>query len=194
MQILKDSRALFFEMIKKEAENNKDLKGLINDILSGNIKVEDYELQSIRAASQTTKMFKTDDDIVVGIRSLAKAQLEKNQFMLVTRITLLAITLGAAPTDSSMSDSDFGSIKAIPGLQNGEWSFKSMDKYLLKKHVNQCFVTDNNHTITLGTKYLENPRLLIQQEKIEFDIELLDAPPANTVYKLILGGTGTLPA
>jgi hypothetical protein len=193
MKIAKDSRGLFFDMIKKEAANNKEIKGLVDDILSGAIKTEDYEMYSIRQATETTKMFKTDDDKRTGIRSLAKAQLEKGQFMLVTRIQVLACIVSDATNSDVLALADFGSIKAIPGLQNGEFSWKSNDKYLIKEHSNHTFITDNNSTINLGTHHLENPRLLIQLDKIEFEFNHYSSLPNNIVYKLILGGTGTLP-
>jgi len=57
------------------------------------------------------------------------------------------------------------------------------------------FVTDNNHNVAIGYFELDNPRLIKDDELIEFVIELgsMDGLDAKTHFYVALNGTGTTP-
>jgi hypothetical protein len=90
----------------------------------------------------------------------------------------------------------FASISAMPAVASGEFSLKANKKQIVPEgHMLRKFITDNNHYIPVGYYKLDNPRLIKDDELIEFTVELgttLGLDP-NTVLYVGLDGTGTTP-
>lgn len=167
------------------------------ELLKGSLRLADYTISSIKLInSKTIKMFETQDDKEVGVRNISNAKLSKNMVFLVSGIIMLTGT-SSDPNDKEANKAiNFGSISALPALANGEFSLKANRKQIVPENQsNRRFVTDNDNTMTLGYYKLDNPRLIRDEELIEFTIELgtmFNIPAGQYVY-VGLDGTGTTP-
>ena len=87
-------------------------------------------------------------------------------------------------------------MSSVSAISNGEFSLKANRKQIIPE--NQAvrrFITDNDMTIPLGYYKLDNPRLIRDEELIEFTVELgtqLDVPAEQWLY-VALDGTATTP-
>lgn len=182
------------EMEKFFKEVPKQVKA---ELLRGSLRLADYTICSIKLInSKTIKMFETQDDKEVGVRNISNAKLSKNMVFLVSGIIMLT-GMSTDPADKEANKAiDFGSIKTIPALANGEFSLKANRKQIVPENQsNRGFVTDNDHTSTIGYYKLDNPRLIRDEELIEFTIELgtqFGIPAGQYIY-IGLDGTGTTP-
>jgi hypothetical protein len=186
---------------KSRAEFEKVFKNLPDHVRSGlqkgEIRLTDYIIYSIKPInSKTIKMFEPQDDKEVGVRNISNAKLPKNMVFLVSGIYLLTGTNTAPTNPEGHKAIRFGSVSNVPTISNGEFSLKANRKQIIPE--NQAirgFVSDNDHTIPLGYYKLDNPRLIRDEEIIEFTIELgtqLDIPANQWMY-VGLDGTGTTP-
>lgn len=185
---------------RSRAEFEKHFKELPNGVkeklLKGELRLADYMIYSVKQiTSKTVKFFETQDNKEAGLRSISNGKLQKNQVFLVTGIYLLA----GIPTDltaDKIKATDFGSIKNYPAIANGEHYLKSNKVTLIPENsTNRKFITDNNTTNNLGFFKLDNPRLIKDDELIEFVMELgtMDGLDAKTHAFVALDGTGTTP-
>ncbi|WP_246848959.1 hypothetical protein [Aquimarina sp. U1-2] len=148
----------------------------------------------------TIHMFETQDAKEIGITNVTQSKLPKDRLFLCNRIMLLATEFEGDVPDSDMAfkrllkSTDFDSIKKVPGLQNGVFTFMANKKIIIDERPMQEFVTDNNLMSNLGTYYLESPRFIRDDEEFEFTIELGDDAPERTLIKVVLAGTSTVPA
>ena len=160
------------------------------------LRLDDHMIYSIKPANQRTiKMFEPQDDKETGMRNVANGKLEKNQVLLVSGVTILAGTAGG-PLDDDAMVANYGSIGAFPAIANGEFSLKANKVQIIPEGTaNGVCVTDNHNGIQLGFWKLDNPRLIRDEESIEFTIELgtVTGIPANTFIKVGLWGTATTP-
>jgi hypothetical protein len=184
------SRAEFEKFFKEVPDSVK------SELLSGKLRLSDYTIYNIKhVASKTVKMFETQDDREVGLSNIDKAKLGKNFVFLVSGIYVLA-GVSADMTDDKIKATDFASIKAIPAIANAEFSLKANKKQIIPEgNILRKFITDNNHNVALGYWKLDNPRLIKDDELIEFVIELgtMDGVAATTHILVGLDGTGTTP-
>ena len=191
---LNQSRRSRGEMEKFFKELPKPVK---SELLRGSLRLADYTVYSIKIInSKTIKMFETQDDKEVGVRNISNAKLSKNMVFLVSGIILLTGT-SSDPNDKEANKAiDFSSVSSIPALANGEFSLKANRKQIVPENQsNRGFVTDNDNTMMLGYYKLDNPRLIRDEELIEFTIELgtqFGIPPGQYIY-VGLDGTGTTP-
>ena len=191
---LNQSRRSRGEMEKFFKELPKPVK---SELLRGSLRLADYTVYSIKIInSKTIKMFEKQDDKEVGVRNISNAKLSKNMVFLVSGIILLTGT-SSDPNDKEANKAiDFSSVSSIPALANGEFSLKANRKQIVPENQsNRGFVTDNDNTMMLGYYKLDNPRLIRDEELIEFTIELgtqFGIPPGQYIY-VGLDGTGTTP-
>jgi len=167
------------------------------ELIKGSIRLTDYTIYSIKQVnSKTIKMFEPQDDKEVGVRNIANAKLPKNFVFVVSGIYLLTGTDTQPANTEGRKAIRFGSVAAIPSICNGEFSLKANRKQIIPE--NQAirrFATDNDQTVPLGYYKLDNPRLIKDEELIEFTVELgtqLDIPPNQWLY-VGLDGTATTP-
>jgi hypothetical protein len=133
--------------------------------------------------SKVIKMFKDDDNKVVGIGNLSSAKLEKGNFFLLYGIQLLAGVAGAGEEASSVN------FDTIPDfIRNGEFEFKANGTTLIPATSNEIFFTEGKD-IFKGLFVLDNPKIIRDQQSIEFNIEWGVNAPENTYVKAILRGT-----
>jgi hypothetical protein len=168
-----------------------------SELVKGNVRLADYTIYSIKQInSRTIKMFEPQDDKEVGVRNISNAKLPKNMAFVVSGIYLLTGTNPDPSTPEGAKGINFLSVSSIPAICNGEFSLKSNRKQLIPE--NQAirrFATDNDTTVPLGYYKLDNPRLIKDEELIEFTIELGTqfGIPDNQWMLVGLDGTGTTP-
>jgi len=184
------------------AEFEKFFKELPADVrrglLKGDLRLADYTIYAIKAVngSKTIKLFETQDAKETGIRNIDKAKLDKNFVFVVSGIYFLTGVCADINDKDKLKATPFVSPLGFPAIANGEFSLKSNKKQIIPEgHMVRKFITDNDHTRPIGYFKLDNPRLIKDDELIEFVVELgttfgLDP---NTVLYVGLDGTGTTP-
>ncbi|MCU0435925.1 MAG: hypothetical protein MUC87_20880 [Bacteroidia bacterium] len=184
------SRAEFEKHFSLLPENIRE------ELIKGNLRLADFNIRAVkRITSKTVKLFETSDTKVTGGTSIPNGKLQKGMVLLVSSIQLLAGT-SADLTEEKVKAIDFRSIKNFPAIANGEFSLKANKRQIVPEgKSNRCFVTDGNSTTNLGVYKLHNPRLIRDEELIEFVVELgtMDGLDANCHLNLELIGTITTP-
>lgn len=201
------SRAAVIQKLTKKAasmgsraEFEKHFKELPDHVkqglLKGDLRLTDYMLYAVKqVTSKTVKMFEPQDVRETSMRNVANAKLPKNFVFVVSGIFLLA----GVPTDltaDKIKATDYKTIKDFPAITTGEHYFKANKQHIIaENNANRSFVTDNNHYVNLGYKKLHNPRLIRDEEVMEFVLELgtMDGLDAKTHVFVGLDGTGTTP-
>lgn len=195
------SRGSRREMEKFFKELPKHIK---EELARGKLRLADTTIYSIKKVnSRTVKMFETQDDKEVSIRNISNAKLDKNFAFLCSGVTLLAgqlETVSDGGPDIDVTELEkaiaFKGISEYPALSNGEHSLKANKKYIIPEgEENRRFVTDGNAFRTLGFYKLDNPRLILDEQMIEFTVELgtMALLPKDTYLRVALHGTGTTP-
>jgi len=184
------SRAEFEKHFKELPE------GIKEDLVKGSIRLADYNIRGVkRVTSKTVKLFETSDSKVTGGTSIAQGKLPKGMVLLVSSITMLVGT-SADLTEDKIKAIDFDSIKTVPAIANGEFYLKANKRQIIPEgKSNRVFVTNNNQMVNLGFWKLHNPRMIRDEELIEFVVELgtLDGVAANAHIMVELNGTITTP-
>lgn len=189
-KLSRGSRAEIEKFFKQMPEHVK------KELLKGSLRLADYTVYSLKAAaSKTIKMFEPQDDKEVSLRNISNSKLPKNQVFLVSGIYMLA---GVAPgtSDDEIKSTNFRSINNFAAIANGEFSLKANRKLIVPENMpNRKFCTLNTPPVEQGFWKLDNPRLIKDEEIIEFVIELgtMNAIPNNTHIWIGLDGTGTTP-
>jgi hypothetical protein len=167
-------------------------------LLKGNLRLTDYTIYSMKPInnSKTIKLFETQDVKETGLRNIDKAKLDKNFVFLVSGIYFFAGVSADITDNDKLKATNFQSVVNFPAIANGEFSLKANKKQIIPEgNMVRKFITDNDHTRPLGYFKLDNPRLIKDDELIEFVVELgttLGLDP-NTVLYVGLDGTGTTP-
>ena len=146
-----------------------------------------YVVKSV-AGSKVVKMFKDDDNKVVGISNISSGKLEKGNFFLLYGIQLMA---GVAEANETAADVNFNTIPDY--VRNGEFEFKANGTVLVPNTSNEAFFTEGRD-IFKGLYVLDNPKVIKDQQAIEFNLEWGTNAPANTYLKAILRGTSVIKA
>jgi hypothetical protein len=135
------------------------------------------------SGSKVQKMLKDDDNKVVGMSNISSAKLEKGNMFLLNGLTLLAGTAGDGETAMDVN------FTVIPDyLRNGEFEFIANGATLIQNASNELFNT-TGQVIPVGHYNLDNPKLIKDQQTIEFNMEWGSNAPASTFVKAILRGT-----
>jgi hypothetical protein len=171
-------------------------EGIRDDLVKGSLRLADFNIRGVkRVTSKTIKLFETSDAKVQGGTSIAQGKLPKGMVLLVSAIQLLAGT-SSDLTEDKVKAIDYRSLKNFPAIANGEFSLKANKRQIVPEgKSNRCFVTDGNTTTNLGVFKLHNPRLIRDEELIEFVVELgtMDGLDANLHLNVELIGTITTP-
>ena len=135
------------------------------------------------SGSKVQKLLKDDDNKVVGMSNISSAKLEKGNMFLLNGLTLLAGTAGDGETAMDVN------FTVIPDyLRNGEFEFIANGATLIQNASNELFNT-TGQVIPVGHYRLDNPKLIKDQQTIEFNLEWGANAPASTFVKAILRGT-----
>ncbi|CAN0068485.1 unnamed protein product [Chrysoparadoxa australica] len=135
------------------------------------------------SGSKVQKLFKDDDNKVVGMSNISSAKLEKGNFFMLNGITLLA---GTAGQNETATDVNFNIIPDY--LRNGEFEFIANGTNLIQSASNELFNTTNLQ-VPVGNYRLDNPKIIKDQQTIELNLEWGSNAPQNTYLKAILRGT-----
>jgi hypothetical protein len=150
-----------------------------------NLQVVDaaYYVTKNVASSKIAKMLKDDDNKDIAQSNLSSAKLEKGNLLLLSGIILLA---GVAEAGKTVADVNFDIVPAF--IRNGEFQFKANGTTLITSTSCEVFNT-TNMTIRKGLFRLDNPKMIHDQQAMEFNIEWGSNAPENTFLKAILIGT-----
>ncbi len=205
----KNSREQFLEIVnahlslrEQGKKHDPAMVKVAEGIKEGRLQLSDSAYYSIKYGGDkaTIHLFETQDAKEIGVTNVTQSKLPKDRLFLCNRIMLLAKEFeGEIPQSDTawkqlIKSTNFDSIKAVAGLQNGVWTFIANKKLIVDERPMQEFVTDNNQQVNLGTYFLENPRFIRDDEEFEFTIELGDDAPDKTLLKVVLAGTSTVPA
>ena len=191
---VKGSRRSRGEMEKFFKQLPKHVK---QELVKGRLRLADWTIYSIKQIrSKTIKMFEPQDDKEVGVRNISNAKLPKNSVFLVSGIILLTGVSTDVQNPEANKAINFRSLSTVPTLANGEFSLKANKTQIVPENQsNRRFVTDNDHTVQWGYYKLDNPRLIKDEEVIEFIVELgtqFNVPAEQFLY-VGLDGTATTP-
>lgn len=178
----------FFKQVPKHVKR---------ELLKGGVRLTDYTIYSTKLiTSKTIKMFEPQDDKEVGVRNISNAKLSKNMVFLVSGIYLLTGKSSDLNNPEANKAISFKSVNTLPAIANGEFSLKANRKQIIPENQSmRRFITDNDMTVPLGYYKLDNPRLIRDEELIEFTLELgtlFNIPKEQYIY-VGLDGTGTTP-
>lgn len=134
------------------------------------------------AATSRLEMFKSDDDKGHGVANIAKAQLDKDQWFLLTGVRV------TSAVSATLSDAAFGII--AKAIANGDFEMKANGgKYVFPKDSAMSrFDTTNKTNVQFGEFPVSNPKWLEPGADITFDISTSQATVANTCVKVELIG------
>ncbi|MFH0895399.1 MAG: hypothetical protein V2A54_13265 [Bacteroidota bacterium] len=170
-------------------EFEKRLHWLPKDIQQG---LSNKTLQAVDAAYYVTKkisqtkvikMLKDDDNKVVGLSNISSGKLEKGNIMLLAGIILLA-GVSAPSAEAFTVNYDL-----LPDyIRNGEFEFKANGTTLIPSTSCEVFNT-TNMTTRKGLFMLDNPKVILDQQPMELNIEWGSISVENLFMKVILVGT-----
>jgi len=170
-------------------ELEKRIHLLPKDIQEGlakqNLQAVDAAIYVVKdiSGSKVQKLFKDDDNKAVAISNISSAKLEKgNLFMLHS----LALQAGTAAEGETVNDVNFTLLPDF--LRNGEFEFKANGTTLIQNASNELFNTAGQ-IVPVGHYVLDNPKIIKDQQTIEFNVEWGANAPARTYLKAILRGT-----
>ncbi len=176
------------------AEFEKRIHLLPSEIQRG---LADQSLQAVDTAfyaikaiggSKSVKMFRDDDSKVAGYANISSGKLEKGNFFLLYGLCLLA---GVSGDTESFGTVNFNFIPEH--LRNGEFEFKANGTILLPSNSTEAFYTEGKRTYK-GLYILDNPKLIKDQQSIEFNVEWASTAPEKTYLKAVLHGTAIIKA
>ena len=146
-----------------------------------------YVVKTI-SGSKVVKMFKDDDNKVVGTSNISSGKLEKGNYFLLYGIQLLGGVGDGADTAGTVN------YDVIPDyVRNGEFEFKANGTVLIPNTSCEVFQTEGKD-IFKGLFVLDNPKIIRDQQSIEFNVEWSANAPTNSYLKAILRGTAVIKA
>ena len=177
---------------RSRAEFEKRIHMLPSDIQKGlatqSLQAVDTALYVVKsiAGSKVIKMFKDDDNKVVGLSNISSGKLEKGNFFLLYGMQLLA---GVAEGTKTAPEVPFNVIPEY--VRNGEFEFKANGTVLVPNTSNEVFFTEGKD-IFKGLYVLDNPKVIKDQQSIEFNLEWGSNAPEKSYLMVILRGTSVI--
>jgi hypothetical protein len=186
----KGSRAEFEKFMGELPTHIKD------GLMQGKLRLADHIIYSIKPVngSKTVKMFESQDVKEVGLRNISSGKLPKNMVMMLSGIYLLQ---GIAATTGSddVKSTTYDSIDGKAALATGEFTLRANKKQILSETANIVFKTAGFDLVPKGYYKLHNPRLIMDDVDVEFDIDLGTITGLDAKAYLFVGlhGTVTIP-
>ena len=147
-----------------------------------------YYVVKTVSGSKVIKMFKDDDNKVVGTSNISSGKLEKGNYFLLYGIQLLG---GVGDSAESAGTVNYDVIPDY--VRNGEFEFKANGTVLIPNTSCEVFQTEGKD-IFKGLFVLDNPKIIRDQQSIEFNVEWSANAPSNSYLKAILRGTAVIKA
>jgi len=179
---------------RSRAEFEKRISLLPKEIQQGlasqNLQAVDtaYYVVKTISGSKVIKMFKDDDNKVVGTSNISSGKLEKGNYFLLYGIQLLG---GVGDSADSAGTVNYDVIPDY--VRNGEFEFKANGTVLIPNTSCEVFQTEGKD-IFKGLFVLDNPKIIRDQQSIEFNVEWSANAPSNSYLKAILRGTAVIKA
>ena len=146
-----------------------------------------YVVKTI-SGSKVIKMFKDDDNKVVGSSNISSGKLEKGNYFLLYGLQLLG---GVGDNNDSPGSVNYDVVPDY--MRNGEFEFKANGTVLVPNTSCEVFQTTGKDTFK-GLWVLDNPKIIRDQQSIELNIEWSANAPQNSYLKAILRGTAVIKA
>lgn len=188
-------RDLFItELGNAVAAKDTKVAEVANRVSLNELKVSGHTLFTVAATggSTTTQLCEQSKAKTRGINNFAHAKPAPNQLLLCMDVRVTGVVLGAVPTDATMAAANYGSIKGIAAMQNGEIDIYSNGQIIVKDFPLSNFVTDQDQTGRLGTYKLPVPKFIYPDSEIKIEIRTGVAHDVNTVIKVELAGVATM--
>ena len=135
--------------------------------------------------SKNVKMFRDDDNKVVGFSSISSAKFEKGNFFLLHGLRLMYGISDAGVTDPFGVNFDL-----LPDfIRNGEFEFKANASTIIPVTSCEAFNTKGSARIVQNTFLLDNPKMLRDQQVFELNLEWGKAAPERSWLKAVLIGS-----
>lgn len=164
-----------------------------------------YAAKSISERSSFDDLFKSDDDISVGLSSLSNGKPEASSYFLCTAI-MLQYAVAAGTTDDNVKAARYGLISDI--MRNGEIEILQNKRAIFEKQSMEVFhaadhympVGDTNavagtpvvYTLegagNVGLLVLDTPKWIEPERKLEVNLDFAGAAATNAAVRIIFLG------
>lgn len=135
------------------------------------------------SGQKSIKMLMDDDNKVVGVGNVSSGKLEKDNVFLLNAIILLSGVAAAGETAGQVN------YDVLPAeLRNGEFELRANGTTLFAGISNEVFQTTGKQC-QKGFYQLDNPKLIMDQQTIEFNVQWAVPAKTQTYMKLVLIGT-----
>lgn len=211
MKHLVNSTKTFIETLKRQAVGGKDASGA-DIILDGDLQVvytlynqnklkfQDHVIEAAITTSslQTVKVLDEADAKIVGVRNIALAKLNENEYFCPVAITILGATTANDTAPSNIQGATFAPIGVIAGMQNGKVDFiVNQTDYLMREIPMSRWIGLNTigqgGDAPAGTVFLDNFTIMKPNLRNEINITWGIPLPTTTAIKVLLHGTRTQP-
>jgi hypothetical protein len=140
--------------------------------------------------SKNVKMFRDDDNKVVGFSSISSAKFEKGNFYMLYGLRLM---YGIA--DPGVTDPFGVNFDLLPDfIRNGEFELKANNTTIIPATSCEAFNTKGNSQVVQNTFILDNPKLLRDQQVFEMNLEWGKPAPERSWLKLVFLGSSVIKA
>lgn len=139
--------------------------------------------------AKVVKMFRDDDNKVVGECNISSAKFEKGNYFLLHEIQLLYGVADAGETKPFKVN-----FNTLPDyIRNGEFELKAQGTVLIPATSLEMFYTEGKNVVK-GCYQLSNPKIIRDQHTIELNLEWGANAPDRAWVKAILRGTSVVKA
>ncbi len=177
------------EMEKRIGLLPKDIQaGLANQSLQ----ITDTYPYVVKAldGSKNIKMFRDDDNKVVGFSSISSAKFEKGNFFLLHGLRLMY-----GISDPGVTDPFGVNFDLLPDfIRNGEFELKANNTTIIPVTSCEAFNTKGNARVVQNTFVLDNPKLLRDQQVFEMNLEWGKPAPERSWLKAVFIGSSVVKA
>jgi hypothetical protein len=201
IKIIPNAEEFFLATLERDMKMNgddADLSALKTKVSQRTLELVEHSFYSNISVSARTKadFFLTDHQLVKGLRNLAQARLETDNFFVPYGIQLLVGDLGAAPTDTLLAAEPYTDILTAGGnINSAEFTFTvNGGKIILKEASAGLFVTEPSAgAMYKGLHVLSVSRVMKPLQRIEAYLETTQAMTTNLGASLRLFGVMSRP-
>lgn len=141
-------------------------------------------------ASKNIKMFRDDDNKVIGYSNISSAKLEKGNFFLLHGLRVMY-----GISDPGVTDPYGVNFDIVPDfIRNGEFEFKANGATIIPVTSCEAFNTKGCTRMVQNTFVLDNPKMLRDQQVFELNMEWGKPAPERSWMKAVLIGSSLVKA
>lgn len=208
MKHLANSTESFIKTLKRQAyttdaQGNRqildgDLMPVVQLYDQGKLKFQDHVIEAaiVVSALASVKVLDESDAKITGIRNIALAKLNENEYFCPVAIQVLGATT-TADTNAALQAAAYAPISAIPVLANGKVDFIiNQTEYLMREMPTSKWVglaSLGSQDGAAGMIFLDNLSIMKPNLRNEINFTFGVAAPATTAIKVLLHGTRTQP-